>query len=33
MKQNTSEKALGIFGEQTVNVLKLNIDLVSEMKK
>lgn len=33
IKQNTSEKALGIFGEQTVNVLKLNIDLVSEMKK
>lgn len=31
--QNTSQKTLGIFGEQTVNVLKLNIDLISEMKK
>lgn len=33
IKKNTKEKTLGIFGEQTVNVLKLNIDLVSEMKK
>ena len=33
IKKNTKEKTLGIFGEQRVNVLELNIDLISETKK
>lgn len=33
IKKNTKEKILGIFGEQRVNVLELNIDLISEMNK
>ncbi len=31
--KNTDNKLLGIFGEDTVNVLELNIDLMNEMKK
>lgn len=33
IKQNTSSKIWGIFGEETVNVLKLNIDLLKEIEK
>ena len=32
VKDNTEKKLLGIFGEETVNVLKVNIDIAKEMK-
>jgi K+-transporting ATPase ATPase C chain len=31
--ENTEEKILGIFGQERVNVLELNLDLVKEMEK
>ena len=31
VKKNTEEKFLGIFGEETVNVLLVNIDIASEL--
>lgn len=33
IKENTQGKLFGIFGEETVNVLKLNLSLVKELKK
>lgn len=33
IKKNTKYKLFGIFGENTVNVLELNIDLIKELKK
>ena len=33
IKENTEEKFLGVFGEEKVNVLKLNLFLVKELKK
>lgn len=32
IKQNTQEKLFGIFGEETVNVLELNLSLIKELK-
>lgn len=31
MKKNTQGKSLGIFGEETVNVLKVNLEIVKEL--
>ncbi|MBS5966083.1 MAG: potassium-transporting ATPase subunit KdpC [Finegoldia magna] len=33
IKENTNHKLFGILGENTVNVLELNIDLIRELKK
>ena len=33
IKKNTVGKLLGIFGEETVNVIELNLSLVKELKK
>ena len=32
IKQNTAGKLFGIFGEERVNVLELNLSLVKELK-
>ena len=33
IQENTQDKYLGIFGEETVNVLELNLALIKEMEK